>query len=240
MRNAQAAYPTTGPFRVQRTRKERAEARDEIRSVRARTIAAIHLTWKKLRRDLHDPAESREQRLTFMAGVLKKQSLGSSRDLTDKQLGKVLDAMRDLENAPELPGVAVIHEQRAKSEGQSGLLAPGALPSAEIYHLATAAQVSAIDKLLTHLGWGREAKEGFLFKRFKRKSPELLSPKQANSLTMILLTIAASNAVRSRGVQRASRLMIREEIPRLKAQLGIDTGTRRRGDTGNEVEGEWD
>jgi len=182
-------------------------------SVRSKTIAAIHLTWKKLRRDLSDADESREQRLTFMAGVLKKDSISSTRDLTDRQLGRVLDAMRELERAPELPGMQVIHRV-SRSETTPA--------TAEIIHLATAAQVSALKKLLAHLGWRAEAQEGFIEKRFHRKSVEMLSPKDAHSLTMILLNIAASNAVRSRGVKRASRLMIGDEIPRIKRLLGID------------------
>lgn len=198
---------------MQLARQERRH-RTSQRSTRARTIAAIHITWKKLRRDLRDPDESREQRLTFIAGVLNlKQPLESTRELTDKQLGRVLDRMRELEGQPELPGIQSIHATTQNT----------AAGEAEIHHLATAAQIAAIEKLLACLGWSDVAKDAFIQRRFKRTSPRLLSPKEANSLTMILLNIAAANAIRSRtSVNRVSRALIRVEIPALKRRLGID------------------
>jgi hypothetical protein len=195
-------------------RQER-RRRSSPRSTRDRTIAAIHITWKKIRRDLRDAEESREQRLAFMVGVLNlRRPIASSRDLTDRQLGKVLDRMRELERQPELPGAQTIHAVTAEESANTG---------AEIIHLATAAQVATIEKLLVHLGWSPEAQAGFIQKRFQRTSPRLLTPTQANSLTMILLNIAAAKAIREReDVMRVTRTMIRVEIPQLKRRLGID------------------
>ena len=74
------------------------------KSARAGTIAAIHITWKKLRPDLrHDAEALRLARLDFMSGVLKRE-ITTSRGLTQAKLGKVLDAMRELEHNPPLPG----------------------------------------------------------------------------------------------------------------------------------------
>ena len=188
---------------------------------RAGTIAAIHITWKKLRPDLrHDAEALREQRLAFMAGVLKRP-VDSSRGLTDRQLGRVLDAMRDLERAPCLPGAqtdyAMCRSQVAADQSEIRN------PKSAIVHLATEAQAGAIDKLFAHLRWSPEAIESFIFKRFHRKSHRTLSPKAANSLTMILLNIAAARAIKDRtNGQRVTRQMIGAEIPAIKRLLGID------------------
>jgi hypothetical protein len=200
---------------MQVARQERRN-RTSQRSTRSKTIAAIQITWKKIRRDLCDPEESREQRLTFMAGVLNlKRPLESTRDLTDKQLGRILDRLRELEWQPELPDTQSIHALIANPTEATN--------EAEIVHLATEAQVATIEKLVKFLGWGRQAQEAFLQKRFKRTSPRMMTPKQAGSLTMILLNIAASKSIRDRSqVKRVSRVMTRAEIPALKRRLGID------------------
>ncbi|HKO43367.1 MAG TPA: phage protein GemA/Gp16 family protein [Pyrinomonadaceae bacterium] len=202
----------------QSTFKNEKPARSK-KDVRAATIAAIHVTWKKLRRDLKgDADELREQRLAFMSRVLNCE-VKSTRDLTPAKLGKVLDAMRELERAPTLPGVSSLKSQVPSKEPETWDLRP---ETAEIVHLATEAQVATIEKLFKHLGWGLEAIEGFTEKRFKVKSYRMLTPAKANSLTMILLNIAASNALRKRGMQRVSRRMIAIEIPSIKRLLNID------------------
>jgi hypothetical protein len=195
-------------------------SRTSQRSTRSKTIAAIQITWKKVRRDLSDVDESREQRLTFIAGVLNlKGPIASTRDLTDKQLGRVLDRLRELERQPELPETESIHAPANRSvDAGAG--------AAEIVHLATASQVATIEKLFHFLGWRLQTQEGFLEERFKRKSPRLLTPKQAGSLTMILLNIGAAKSIRYRAeVGRVSRTMIRAEIPSLKRRLEIDHKT---------------
>jgi hypothetical protein len=203
----------------QSTSKAATGRRTPKKSARAATIAAIHITWSKLRRDLKgDKEELRESRLLFMSQVLNRE-VTTSRGLSQAKLGKVLDAMRALESSPLLPGGVPTVEQ------------PPAIESApaEVHHLATEAQVATSDKLFGYLGWSPEAIASFTEKRFKRKSPRLITPKQANSLTMILMNIAASRdikrrwkAERGREVEHVSREMIRAEIPALKRRLGID------------------
>jgi hypothetical protein len=201
----------------QEARRQREEQRREERSARSRMIAAIQITWKKIRPDLNNPEELREQRLEFMAGVLRKKQIKSSRDCTTRQLGLVLDAMREFERQPEIPGLQSIHATAPRSVNDS------ATGEGDIHHLATAAQVATIDKLFLHLNWSAEATEGFVKKRYQRSSHCLITPKQANSLTMILLNIAASRAIKDRtNVKRVSRAMVHAEIPSLKRRLGID------------------
>lgn len=187
------------------------------KDARAGTIAAIHITWSKIRRDLKgDKDELRESRLQFMSQVLKRD-VKSSRDLSQAKLGKVLDAMRDLERSPTLPGGVPTVDRRQMTDGQPSSVA------GQVHHLATEAQVAVIDKLFLHLGWRLESIEAFLSKRFKTKSQRMLTPAQANSLTFILLRIAASHDIKDRTkVERVSNAMIRAEIPALKRRLGID------------------
>jgi hypothetical protein len=208
-------------------------SKKDTRSARAKTVAAIHITWGKLRRDLKgDKDELRDSRLVFMSRVLNRD-VKSSRDLSQAKLGKVLDAMRELERSPVLPGVSGSEFRVSSSE-------PGTQNSkleTQIHHLATASQVATLDKLFVHLSWGEEAICDFVMRRFSRNTYRMITPKQANSLTMILFTIAASNNIKrryreetGRNVEHVSREMIRAEIPSLKKRLGIDqqpTGDRR-------------
>lgn len=178
-------------------------------STRSKMIAAIHLEWRNRRPDLrHSSEESRDERLAFITDLLRlKRPLTSMRSLSDRQLGLVLDALHNGRVQQRLP----VEKPAPASEG------------AEIIHLASTEQVFTINKILDYLGWRPEARANFIQQRFKRASPAMLSPKNAHSLMMILLNIAAARDVRERmGVMRVSRRMIGEEIPHLKARLGID------------------
>ncbi len=199
---------------MQPARQQSDEPRAE-RSPRARMIAAIHIKFKQVRRDLRGctEAEIREERLAFINQTLNlKRPVSSMRDLTDRRLGLVLDKLSQLLAQPPLPNSRAV--TTPQTEGSGG---------AEIVHLASAEQVYVINKLLDFLGWGLEAREKFISQRFKSKTPNMLSQKQAQSLTMILLYIAAQRSVKDRtGVARVSRKMIQAEIPDLKTRLGID------------------
>ena len=181
------------------------------RTSRSKMIAAIHLQWRNMRPDLrHSPEELRDERLAFITDLLKlKRPLSSMRSLSDRQLGIVLDALNSGRVQTRLPN------SQPAPEPASG--------SAEIIHLASAEQVFAINKILDYLRWRTEAREKFIQQRFNRTSPAMLSPKDANSLVMILLTVAAARDVRHRtGAARVSRKMIHAEIPQLKIRVGID------------------
>jgi|SRR5260370_477392 len=200
------------------------------KSARAGTIAAIHVTWKKIN-PLLETDELRDARLAFCIELLGlRKQLKSMTRLSDKQLGRVIDAMREIERAPGLPmerphpaggaqaSLPAISAGRDAGEPQPGMAAL----HAEVFHLATTAQVETIDKLFVYLGWSAGGIEKFLEGKFRRKSQRLLTPAQANSCTMILFNIAASRDIRARGFEHATRPMIRQEIPKLKARLGID------------------
>lgn len=172
-------------------------------------IAAIQITWPQLRPDLrHAPEELREERLAFIQQTLGlKRPVASLTELSDRQIASVLDAMRALQLKPHpasSPAIAPLTQE------------------AEIIHLASAEQTHTINKLCAYLGWNDEARRGFLKRRYRRDSPAMLSPKQAHGLIRILFNIAASRDLKQRGATHASQEMIREEIPHLKARLGID------------------
>lgn len=194
----------------QQTREPRAE-----RPPRARMIAAIHIRFKQVRRDLRGSSETeiREERLAFINQTLNlKHPVSSMRDLTDRRLGLVLDRLNQLLAQPPLPNSRAV--TTPQTEGSGG---------AEIVHLASAEQVYIINKLIGFLGWSPAASEKFISQRFKSKTPNMLSQKQAQSLIMILLYIAAARSIKERtSAARVSRKMIQAEIPELKARLGVD------------------
>jgi hypothetical protein len=179
----------------------------------AGTMQAIHATWRKVAPPtVVDAEDLRIERLNFATRVLNlNEPLESLNGLSGAQLGRVLDAMRELERAP-----TVVQSPKSKVQGPDEA-------EAEIHHLATTAQVEAIDKLFASLEWFPTTVEKFLLDKFKTKSQRMLTVKQANSCTMILFNIAASFAIRAQfpGVP-VSRAMIRREIPALKRRLGID------------------
>jgi hypothetical protein len=217
------------------------------KDARAGTIAAIHITWGKICRGKKlDKDELRQARLDFINNVLNpKTPIESLRDrvMTQAKLGKVLDAMRDLERAPLLPGAEQLSGVRCQGPAGPGTQNPEP-GTGSVVHLATESQVATIEKLLAHLRWNAEATEGFIRKRFKTGSPRMLTVDAANKLTMILMTIAASRDIKDRkGVMRVSRVMIRMEIPELKRRLGIDQkpdGRQSTVDGLSEEEGEYE
>ena len=184
--------------------------------VRGQTLRAIHATWRKIGPSGLDGDELREARLAFATKALSlKKPLTSIQKCSPAQLGRILDAMRELERTPTLPGVDSSPVARHLSTDAEG---------AEIIHLATHAQVSAIERLRNYLGWTAIGLQNFIIDKFNGKhSPVLLTPADANSCTMILLTIAARKRIKDRGVAgKISRTMIHAEIPALKRELGID------------------
>lgn len=192
-------------------------------------LQRIHAEFPKLRPDLrHSTDEIRLERLAFCERTLNlRKPLASMRHLTDEQLGRVIEAIKREMSAPVLPGCAVHHfKARVETNDLSGC---GPEQMAAIHHLAGQEQVWAIKRMLTHLRWGTEATENFISRRFKRRSPEMLSPKQANSMLMILFNIAASNDLKKQHGEATAitSVMKARYIPELKRKLGIDQGTAK-------------
>jgi len=199
----------------QSTSKAAPKRRTPKRSAHAGTMQAIHATWRKVAPPtVVDAEDLRTERLSFAARVLNlNKPLESLSGLSGAQLGRVLDAMRELERATSRPaaphGVPTVDRRPS---------------TVEIHHLATTAQVEAIDKLFDYLCWTTEGREGFLENKFRMTSRRMLTPVQANACMRILFNIAASRDLRARGAERATQAMIRAEIPALKRLLGIDQG----------------
>jgi hypothetical protein len=187
----------------------RARATNGQKDSRRKMLAVINIQWKELRPDLrHSPDELRAERLAFAADLLKlKGGLGSLGELTDRQLGKVLDRFREMREQPALPDCQVAQPTNG---------------GAEIIHLASPEQVYTINKILLHLGWGEAARKAFISRRYKRENPVHLRPRQAHSLIRILLNIACAAELKERGFRKVTRQQIRLQIPSLKSRLGID------------------
>jgi hypothetical protein len=205
------------------------------KTVRNETLKAINVTWRKIAFDL-EAEELRNARLAFGTEALGlRKPLKSFSRLSPPQLGRILDAMREIERAPRLPmerphlvggtqaSVPALNAGKDAGEPPAGMRAlPGALP--KIHHLATKGQVDAIGKLIRYLGWSAIGTQAFIAKRYNRESERMITPAQANSLTMILLNIAAAKSIKERvgGDVKVSRRDIALRIPRLKRELGID------------------
>ena len=187
------------------------------KDIRTLMLRKIHVEFPKLRPDLrHSTEELREARLRFCEEALrlKPQSLSSMSGLRDKQLERVIEAIKDHKRQPELrPGFT----PKAEIE----LDAP-----AEIIHLAGAEQVWAIEQVFAYLGWSQGYQEVFLQKRYNRRSPQMLISTDATACLMVLFNIAASRDIKNQRGEgfKVSRKMIGQYIPTLKRKLGIDQG----------------
>ncbi len=181
-----------------------------------RAIAAIQILWKQMRADLRFDKEAlREERLIWIADFLGlKRELKSITDLSDKQLGIVLEEMRRL---------SCQNSTCAKSQVSTNLRIVETTQSsgADVVHLAGEAQLFTINKLVGFIGWSEEGFRDFLFEKFRRRTPRMLTFKKANSLMMILLNIAADKQLRAQGKTKITRQMTAEYIPVLKRKLQI-------------------
>jgi hypothetical protein len=210
------------------------------KATRIKRLARIHILWKELRPDLRFSDEDRKQELrAYACTVLDLPELASLGDLTDGKISKLLDALVRESSSPRLPG-QTLPEQAFRvppSGGSPPFVVPPSgtqlavgltpAPSAEVIHLATEAQVWAINRLWNHLNWSPDARSKFLKDRFNRAAPRFLTPRQANKLITILLTITASAEIkkeaedRGEPLKRVSRAMAQGRFPQLKRELGI-------------------
>lgn len=192
---------------------------------RNKMLAKIHIEFPKLRPDLrHSAEEMRLERLAFCARVLGlRKSLDSLRRLTNKQLGRVIEAIKEQKPQGVLPGGAP-RQFRGVDRDAEVTPAGKSCGPAEIVHLAGPEQVWAIDRVFEYLGWSKESQSRFMEKRYGRSVARMLSPRDANSLLMILFNMAASKDLKAaRGTdQKIPRRDIGRYIPHLKHKLGIE------------------
>ena len=199
------------------------------KELRTRLMRKIHAEFPKLRPDLrHSTEELKLERRAFCERALNlRKPLESMSRLSNEQLGKVIEAIKREMPSPQLPGCSVHH---FKGKATAAPASPVASPPAdgqqpgEIHHLAGAEQVWAIRRVISHLGWSKEGAERFIKARYRSTGPEMLTPRQATALLVILFNIAASRELKAkRGADEpVTRAMIAAHLPQLKRKLGID------------------
>lgn len=213
-------------------RKYNANARSMSPESRRAAYGKINIVWLQMRPDLkfEDKDTIRDERLAWITSLLSlARPLGSTTELTDGQIGLVLDEMQKMTGVNTNPTafrrekaqVEREHENVVNIADYRRLHEPEAT-NAEITHLSGEAQVFTINKLVGAIGWSEEHFREFLFRKFRRRSPRMLTFKDCNSLTMILLTIAADKELRAQGHAKISRAMTAKYIPVLKKKLQID------------------
>ncbi|MDQ3132419.1 MAG: hypothetical protein M3Q99_16855 [Acidobacteriota bacterium] len=190
------------------------------RQSRGRAYAAINILWQQMRPDLRfeDKDVIRDERLSWIGDFLGLEKLDSTTKLSDKQIGMLLEEMK------RLTGQASKTPENNTKFGKSQNInnSENAQPDgAEIIHLAGEEQIYTINKLVGSIGWTEDGFREFLFQKFRRRSPRMLTFKKANSLMMILLNIAADKHLRAQGKTKISRQMTAEYIPVLKRKLQI-------------------
>jgi len=197
--------------------------------VRGRMLAKIHILWPRLRPDLrHDPEGLREALHDFAAKANNLDSVTSLTQLTDGQLGRLLD-----EIGKQVPGQATAQRQSASNQ-ESGNVIPGKFgraresagvpeSGADITHLASPAQVKTIKKLFDEVRWWNGGRrEAWLKSRFGVGSIPMLRFDQATSAIRILMNIAVSRLIKLKTPEvKVSRQMINAGIPDLKRRLRI-------------------
>ena len=204
-------------------RKYAANQRSMSPDSRRNAYAAINISWMQMRPDLRFEAKDavREERLAWIASFLGLRSLGSTTDLSDKQIGLILDEMRKMTGAkPQRTAKLSATNVVRLADYKNPPIAEST--NAEIKHLAGEVQIYTINKLVAAIHWSDEGFKEFLFNKFKVRSLPMLTFKKANALTMILLNIAADKELRAQGKTHITRKMTAEYIPVLKRKLEID------------------
>ena len=191
-----------------------------VSNLRQKMIAAVNIEYKSFNPYVEDKETHRAARLDFVSRILNlRRPCKSITDLSDKQLGLVLDELR-LQNGQQASKTPESNTDLRFSQKSKNPVPEG---GAEVVHLASEEQVFTINKLVSFIGWSEEHFREFLFKKCRRRSPRMLTFKKANGLTMILLNIAADkDLIASGAVRPISRAQIAEHIQIVKKKLQID------------------
>lgn len=218
-------------------RKRAFNSRSMSTQSRNAAIAAIQICWQQMRTDLHgDKDAMRDERLAWITSFLRlKNPLESIKDLSDGQIGLVLDEMRNMTGAkapawsPQQKGKIEREHRRLTQIGNVISIAdfvskkPKSAPvESETVFLTSDEQFYTLEKLVNFIGWNDEQTQNFLKKRKFAPSLRMQEFDRATALTMILLNIAADKDLRAQGKTKISRAMTAKHIPILKQKLQID------------------
>ena len=217
-----------------------------VRMKRNKMIAKIQIEFPKLRPDLEPKLDAdalRSARLEFCG-----ETLGLTRppksltNLSDRDLGKILDAITANQPAPEprqsarVDGprsvtVCNIRQLRPKireaivetAEKAADALQNSEATPGQVIHLAGNEQSWAIGRLFEYLEWSPQRRRAYISGRWHTSSERMLKPDQAASLLYQLLRIAASRDLKLRRGREAEipAADLAAEIPALKKRLGI-------------------
>jgi len=173
--------------------------------------AAINILWLQMRPDLkwESKDDIRAARLEWIQNFLDlKRELKSTKDLTDGQIGLLLDEMKRL-------------------TGQSVKQSPTAVPPSGADNVtflsafrASEEQKHTLRKLFDFLQWSEDYKTEFLKKRKFPAEVSSLTFRKANSLTMILLNSAAHKDLKAQS-KPTGRAATAAHIKNIKRKLQI-------------------
>lgn len=201
-------------------RKYAANSRAMSPQSRHAAYAAINITWQQMRPDLKFEAKEivREEMLAWCASFLALKKLDSIKDLSDGQIGRVLDEMKRMTGQQPQPKP----DQKSPFTSRCGKLRAVEPPGtgAEIIHLTSEEQLFTLQKLETFIGWTAERRENYLQPRFQRKNFQMLTFKQANTLMMQMLNIAAHKDLKAQG-KPTGRAATAKHIKIIKKKLQI-------------------
>ena len=180
---------------------------------RNKSYAAINISWQNMRPDLRGESKEiiREEMLGWICGFLGLKKLDSIKDLSDGQIGKLLDEMKRISGQTSAKPTTTDSPFGKKP-------AQAATSGADVIHLASEEQQYTAAKLFDFLGWNVERKEEFLRDRFKCPNVAMLRFNKANSLLMILLNTAAHADLKSKG-QKTGRAETAKHIRFIKEQI---------------------
>lgn len=198
------------------------------KQVRNSMYAKIKIMWRELRPDLaHSAQELREGLLDFAQAELKLiEPIASLTQLSDRRLGNLIEALTREQRQPSLEGCAKHHIRGTVRLGAEEGIQPDI--GGDVHHLASPAQVEAINKVFSYRRWSSEYQADFLKKKFRHSTPSMLTVKQANSALYILLRMTAHRDIQKRAegegktIKKIGRVELGIEINSLKRRLKID------------------
>lgn len=189
---------------------------------RQKLTAAVQIEFSKRLAHLADDKD--EQRAARLADITRILNLSrpceSITDLTDKQLGLLLDDLRAGQTSPS--STVKNPKNRFAARPRAVVTEPLPVGGAEIIHLASKEQVFTLEKIVGFIGWKDEQRDEFLLKRYRNAKFAMLTHGKANSAINILLRIAAQKDLKALGKTTCTTAEINAHINVIKSKLTID------------------